>query len=126
MLVIPDTWAVEIGRIAVWGWPLAKALDPIWKVTEAKKAESVAQVVACLPRKCEAPNSNSSTAKKESKKEKKEYPEECLQTWNTPNSHQQKIGEMSYATVIHQNVTLQWKGDAPTELMNSKFKKRQS
>jgi hypothetical protein len=38
--------------------------DPIQKVTEAKRAGSMDQVVECLPSKHEALSSNSSTGKK--------------------------------------------------------------
>jgi hypothetical protein len=40
-------------RIMVLGWPWAKMQDPIWEITKAKRAVTVAQVVKRLPSKCE-------------------------------------------------------------------------
>jgi hypothetical protein len=37
-------------RIMARGWENTQ--DPIWKITQAKRAEGTAQVVECLPRKC--------------------------------------------------------------------------
>jgi hypothetical protein len=48
-------------RIKVQSQP-GKKQDPIWKVTKAKKAGGVAQVLELLPSKCEALSSNPSTA----------------------------------------------------------------
>jgi hypothetical protein len=39
--------------------------DPISKITKAKKAGRVAQVVECLPCKCKALSSNTRTKRKE-------------------------------------------------------------
>jgi hypothetical protein len=38
-------------RIKVQGWPQAKTQDPTYKITKAKRAESVAQVVELPPSK---------------------------------------------------------------------------
>jgi hypothetical protein len=45
-----------------------KTQDPIQKITTTKRAGGLAQVVECLPRKCEVPSSNRNTAKKKKKK----------------------------------------------------------
>jgi hypothetical protein len=45
-----------------------KKWDAISKITRAKKARGVAQMIECLPSKCEEPSSNLSTGKKQRKK----------------------------------------------------------
>jgi hypothetical protein len=44
--------------------------NPISKMTKAKRADGVAQMVKHLPSKCEALNSNPSNAKKKNNKKK--------------------------------------------------------
>jgi hypothetical protein len=52
--VIPDTLEQEIEKIMVQDWPQAKTWDSIQKVTTAKRAEGVTQVIEHLPSKCKA------------------------------------------------------------------------
>jgi hypothetical protein len=59
----------EIGRIMVQT-SLGKKRDPISKITRAKRAGGVAQVVEPLPSKCKALSSNPKTKKKKKKKKK--------------------------------------------------------
>jgi hypothetical protein len=50
----------------VGGQP-GKKRDPISKITRAKRVRGMAQVIKCLPSKCEALSSNRNTDKKKKK-----------------------------------------------------------
>jgi hypothetical protein len=68
MSVILAIWEAEISRIMVWSQPRQTVSETLTgKYPTPKKAGRVAQVVEHLPRKCEALNSNPSTAKKKKK-----------------------------------------------------------
>jgi hypothetical protein len=48
MHVCNPSYAEVVGRrITVQGWPEKKAQDPVYKITKAKRAGGVAQVVKC-------------------------------------------------------------------------------
>jgi hypothetical protein len=64
-----------IPYVRVQGWPWAKSFRLYLKKTKAKMVEGMAQVVECLLNKCEALNSNPSTAK--TIKNKKESQPSC-------------------------------------------------
>jgi hypothetical protein len=51
-------------RITIWGLPREKACDPIWKITEVKRAECVTQVVEHPPSKHEDLTANTIITKK--------------------------------------------------------------
>jgi hypothetical protein len=61
--IIPVTWEAKF-RTA------GKKQDPISKITRAKRAGAVAQVVECLPCNCEGLSSNLSDKKKKKHKHK--------------------------------------------------------
>jgi hypothetical protein len=67
MVVYPSYVGGISRRIIIHGWPQAK-VTPYPKITKAKRAESVAQMVEHLPNKEESLNSNLNTSKKRNKK----------------------------------------------------------
>jgi hypothetical protein len=92
MPVILASQEAEIRRITVQSQPKQIVHETLsWKYPTTKRPGKVDQVIECLPSKCEALSSNSSTAKKKNKKTKNHHsqtlkPSKSLNSYTHPLS----------------------------------------